>query len=75
MWMEMLRSLCGDAQDVRNMGISIPEMLCHGRATFKWKSSTYGQYEYILVAVDYMPKWVKALPSVVADSKNSKKIF
>jgi hypothetical protein len=33
------------------------------------------QYEYILVAVDYMPKWVKALPSVVADSKNSKKIF
>jgi hypothetical protein len=33
--METLRSLCSDAQDVRNMGISILEMLCHLRATFK----------------------------------------
>jgi hypothetical protein len=28
-WMVMLKSLCSDAQDVRNMGISIPETLCH----------------------------------------------
>jgi hypothetical protein len=27
--MEMLKSLCGNAQDIRNMGTSIPEMLCH----------------------------------------------
>jgi hypothetical protein len=26
---EMLRNLCGDAQDIRNMGISTPVMLCH----------------------------------------------
>jgi hypothetical protein len=27
--METLKSSCGDAQDGRNMGISIPKMLCH----------------------------------------------
>jgi hypothetical protein len=27
--MEMLKSSCGDAQDVKNMGISIPKTLCH----------------------------------------------
>jgi hypothetical protein len=31
--------------------------------------------EYILVAVDYVSKWVKAMPSRAADSKNSKKMF
>jgi hypothetical protein len=35
---------------------------------------TSEQCEYILVAVDYMSKWVEALPCVVAESKNSKKI-
>ena len=33
------------------------------------------QCEYILVAVDYMSKWVEALPCVAADSKSSKKMF
>jgi hypothetical protein len=32
-------------------------------------------YEYILVAVDYVSKWVEAMPSRVADAKHSKKIF
>jgi hypothetical protein len=32
-------------------------------------------YEYILVAVDYVSKWVEAMPSRVADVKHSKKIF
>ena len=33
------------------------------------------QCEYILVAVDYMSKWVEALPCVAADSKSSMKMF
>jgi hypothetical protein len=33
------------------------------------------QCEYILVAVDYMSKWVEALPFIVAKSKNTKKMF
>ena len=33
------------------------------------------QCEYILVAVDYVSKWVEALPCVAADSKSSKKMF
>ena len=33
------------------------------------------QREYILVVVDYMSKWVEALPCVAADSKSSKKMF
>jgi hypothetical protein len=32
-------------------------------------------YEYILVVVDYVSKWVKAMPCKVADVKNSKKMF
>jgi hypothetical protein len=31
--------------------------------------------EYILVAVDYVSKWVEALPYWVADAMHSKKIF
>ena len=34
-----------------------------------------GQCEYILVVVDYVSKWVKALPCVVADSRSSKECF
>jgi hypothetical protein len=33
------------------------------------------QCEYILVAVDYVSKWVEALSCVVVDSRNSKKMF
>jgi hypothetical protein len=33
------------------------------------------QCEYILVAVDYVSKWVETLPCVAADSRNSKKMF
>jgi len=33
------------------------------------------QCEYILVAVDYVSKWVEALPCTAADSKNSRKMF
>ena len=29
------------------------------------------QCEYILLAVDYVSKWVEALPCVAADSRNS----
>jgi hypothetical protein len=32
-------------------------------------------YEYILVAVDYVSKWVEAMPSRIADARNSKKMF
>jgi transposase InsO family protein len=32
-------------------------------------------YEYILVAVDYVFKWVEALPCHAANTKNSKKMF
>jgi len=32
-------------------------------------------YEYILVAVDYVSKWVEALPCRAADSKHAKKMF
>ena len=31
-----------------------------------------GDYEYILVAVDYVSKWVEAMPCRAADSKNAK---
>ena len=31
--------------------------------------------EYILVAVDYVSKWVEAMPCRVVDAKNSKKMF
>ena len=33
------------------------------------------QCEYILVAVDYVSKWVEALPCIAADSRSSKKMF
>jgi hypothetical protein len=32
-------------------------------------------YEYILVAVDYVSKWVEALPCWAADAMHSKKMF
>jgi len=32
-------------------------------------------YEYILVAVDYISKWVEAMPCKKADSKHSKRMF
>ena len=32
-------------------------------------------YEYILVAVDYVSKWVEAMPCRATDAKNSKKMF
>jgi hypothetical protein len=32
-------------------------------------------YGYILVAVDYVFKWVEAMPCRAADAKNSKKMF
>jgi hypothetical protein len=31
--------------------------------------------EYILVAVDYVSKWVRAMPCRAIDSRNSKKMF
>jgi hypothetical protein len=31
--------------------------------------------EYILVVVDYVSKWVEAMPCRVVDSRSSKKIF
>jgi hypothetical protein len=33
------------------------------------------QCEFILVAVDYVSKWVEALPCVAADSKSSRRMF
>jgi hypothetical protein len=32
-------------------------------------------YEYILVAVDYVSKWVEAMPCRATDSRSSKKMF
>ena len=32
-------------------------------------------YEYILVAVDYISKWVEAMPCKAANAMNSKKMF
>ena len=32
-------------------------------------------YEYILVAVDYVFKWVEAMPCKAADAKSSKRMF
>jgi hypothetical protein len=32
-------------------------------------------YEYILVTVDYVSKWVEVMPCRAADSRSSKKIF
>jgi hypothetical protein len=32
-------------------------------------------YEYILLVVDYVSKWVEATPCRVADAKHSKKMF
>jgi hypothetical protein len=32
-------------------------------------------YEYILVAVDYVSKWVEAMPCRAANSRSSKKMF
>ena len=32
-------------------------------------------YEYILVAVDYVSKWVEAMPCRAADAKSSKRMF
>jgi transposase InsO family protein len=32
-------------------------------------------YEYILVAVDYVSKWVEALPCRAADAMHSKRMF
>ena len=32
-------------------------------------------YEYILVVVDYVSKWVEAMPCRAVDAKNSKKMF
>jgi hypothetical protein len=32
-------------------------------------------YEYILVVVDYVFKWVEAMPCRAADAKHSKKMF
>jgi hypothetical protein len=33
------------------------------------------QCEYILVAVDYVSKWVEALPCRAADSNHAKRMF
>jgi transposase InsO family protein len=35
----------------------------------------FGDVEYILVAVDYVSKWVEALPCRAANSKHAKKMF
>ena len=34
-----------------------------------------GNYEYILVAVDYVSKWVEVMPCKKADSRHSKRMF
>jgi hypothetical protein len=35
----------------------------------------YGDAEYIMGAVDYVSKWVEALPCRATDSKHAKKMF
>jgi hypothetical protein len=71
----------------RGMGTSIQEMSCHSptisRLSFSMSgvSTTWDRfqnkknYEYILVVVDYVSKWVEAIPCRATDAKNSKKMF
>ena len=35
----------------------------------------FQDYEYILVVVDYMSKWVEALPCRAADAKHARRMF
>ena len=35
----------------------------------------FQDYEYILVAVEYLSKWVEALPCRAVDAKNAQKMF
>ena len=46
-----------------------------GESTIWDLSQSQKSYEYILVAVDYVSKWVEAMPCRAADAKNSKKMF
>jgi transposase InsO family protein len=46
-----------------------------GELTTWEHSQKSGDAKYILVAVDYMSKWVEALPYRAADSKHVKKMF
>jgi hypothetical protein len=57
---------------VRGMRISIQEMPYHSLTSFRLSSSKSKNYEYILVVVDYISKWVEAMPCRAANAKNSK---
>jgi hypothetical protein len=83
------RTLSEGVDHVRGTVISTPEMPCHSPTTFRlnkqikniWGIDYMGSFpksrncEYILVAVDYVSKWVEALPCHAANAKNSKKMF
>jgi hypothetical protein len=71
---------------VRNMGVSMQEMpsthhQLSVRALWCLGNRLYGtisksrQCEYILVAVDYISKWVESLPCWATDSNNAKRMF
>ena len=85
--MKIRRTSSRDVERVRDTGISIQEMPCHLPTTSILNFSMSGElttwdhfqsqksYEYILVAVDYVSKWVEAMPCRAADAKNSKMMF
>lgn len=66
---------------------AVTEMLCHSPTTSRLNSLMSGvigymgpflksgNCEYILVAVDYVSKWVEDLPCRSADSRHSKLMF
>ena len=70
----------------RFMGVSPLAMQCPSITTYKWRYFMYGALtlgpfqksqdcEYILVVVDYISKWVEALPCRAAVAKHARKMF
>ena len=84
-----LKTSSRGVRGVSDMGISIPVMPCLLHLTNNLQVELFDVlgiyyigpfspcqgYEYILVAVYYVSKWVEALPCRAADSKHAKKMF
>jgi len=78
-----------DVRGVSDMGISIPVMPCLSHLTNNLQVELFDVlgvdsmgpflpcqgYEYIFLAVDYVSKWVEALPCRATDSKHAKKML
>ena len=85
--MKMQRSLSGDAIDIRSKGISnsrnaMPlinnlqvKLYDIWGIDFRGPFPMSGNCKYIVVVVDYVSKWVEALPCRTSDSKHAKRMF